>query len=367
MLFRSGVVLNGARLKDDLRLAIIVNNDYRHVSWIKAMEVAINRRFYYQEGGKQRTVAVAKNDYEIQLGPFPKYQLDPAHYLGTVMSIGFGESQGQVAERVRGCQRMLGSPDTARKAAWELEAIGTPEATEVLNLALANHDDEIRFYAAYSLAYLDRPESVPILQNLAKYQPKYRAHCLIGLCINDHPSARTALEGLLQEPESEVRYGAYHYLRQRDPRNPMVVGEPIGESFRCVQIPTTNPGIFVSMERRPEIVLMGGNQQLQIPKQLEPTPWLRITPLSSGLIRVAKRAMTGEINQTIITADIISLIKAMPAIGGNYGDIVHALDAVSQINGCSAPIAFHPLPRTDRKSTRLNSSHEWISRMPSSA
>ena len=24
-------------------------------------------------------------------------------------------------------------------------------------------------------------------------------------------------------------------------------------------------------------------------------------------------------------------------------------------------------PRTDRKSTRLNSSHEWISRMPSSA
>ena len=25
------------------------------------------------------------------------------------------------------------------------------------------------------------------------------------------------------------------------------------------------------------------------------------------------------------------------------------------------------VPRTDRKSTRLNSSHEWISRMPSSA
>ena len=29
--------------------------------------------------------------------------------------------------------------------------------------------------------------------------------------------------------------------------------------------------------------------------------------------------------------------------------------------------AFDPSLKTDRKSTRLNSSHEWISRMPSSA
>ena len=31
------------------------------------------------------------------------------------------------------------------------------------------------------------------------------------------------------------------------------------------------------------------------------------------------------------------------------------------------PDAYRDLPRLDRKSTRLNSSHEWISRMPSSA
>ena len=28
---------------------------------------------------------------------------------------------------------------------------------------------------------------------------------------------------------------------------------------------------------------------------------------------------------------------------------------------------FEPVDKVDRKSTRLNSSHEWISRMPSSA
>ena len=39
------------------------------------------------------------------------------------------------------------------------------------------------------------------------------------------------------------------------------------------------------------------------------------------------------------------------------------LEAFPEANG----FIFDGFPRTDRKSTRLNSSHEWISRMPSSA
>ena len=35
--------------------------------------------------------------------------------------------------------------------------------------------------------------------------------------------------------------------------------------------------------------------------------------------------------------------------------------------GMSEPDTGEPAPSPDRKSTRLNSSHEWISRMPSSA
>jgi hypothetical protein len=102
------------------------------------------------------------------------------------------------------------------------------------------------------------------------------------------------------------------------------------------------------MERRPEVILFGPTPELKIVKQLEPTPSLRITPMSSGLIRVAKRTLSGEILQTIITSDLVSLIKSMIAVQGNYGDLVHTLDAIERCGACSTALALHPLPRTGR-------------------
>ena len=55
-----------------------------------------------------------------------------------------------------------------------------------------------------------------------------------------------------------------------------------------------------------------------------------------------------------------SVVQAMDAINessGRIADIVHVIEGV----------AFQTNLLADRKSTRLNSSHEWISRMPSSA
>jgi len=343
-----GVILSGGRIKDESRMAILVSKDYRHVHWIKAMEAAINRRFYYQDGGKQVTVAKGRNDREIRIASLPKYRFDPTHYLGTILLLGFAENEKQVAERLESCRRMIGDPELARRAAWELEAIGSPEAMEVLKLALANENDHVRFYAAHSLAYMDQVECIPILENLARNFPKYRAHCLIGLCINEHASAREALESLLQDPDPEVRFGAYWYLHQRDSRNPMIAGEPVTDSFRLVRIQSEHSQVCVSMERRPEVVLFGPNPEIKLTQQLEPTPSLRVTPMPSGLIRVAKRTLSGEILQTIITPDFLSLVKSMVAVQGNYGDIVHTLDAIDQCGGCSASVALHPLPRTGR-------------------
>ncbi|MCY3007586.1 MAG: HEAT repeat domain-containing protein [Planctomycetota bacterium] len=343
-----GVILSGGKIKDESRMAILVSEDYRHVHWVKTMEASINRRFFYQDSGKQVTVAKGRNDREVKIAALPKYRFDPTHYLGTILSLGFAENQEQVNERLAGCRRMLGNPELARKAAWELEAIGSPEAAEALKLALANENDDVRFYAAYSLAYMDQPESVPILESLARIFPKYRAHCLIGLSVNQHASAREALESLLQDPDPEIRFGAYWYLHYRDSRNPMIAGEPIGESFRLVRIPSEHSLICVAMERRPEVILFGPTPELKIVKQLEPTPSLRITPMSSGLIRVAKRTLSGEILQTIITSDLVSLIKSMIAVQGNYGDLVHTLDAIERCGACSTAVAMHPLPRTGR-------------------
>ena len=50
-------------------------------------------------------------------------------------------------------------------------------------------------------------------------------------------------------------------------------------------------------------------------------------------------------------------------------DVINNFDTANNYSGLILPGVgnFDPAIRRDRKSTRLNSSHEWISRMPSSA
>jgi glyoxylase-like metal-dependent hydrolase (beta-lactamase superfamily II) len=59
-------------------------------------------------------------------------------------------------------------------------------------------------------------------------------------------------------------------------------------------------------------------------------------------------------------------VEPIPLLRDNYSWVLHdGRDAV--IVDPSYPEAENPAPILDRKSTRLNSSHRYISRMPSSA
>ena len=66
----------------------------------------------------------------------------------------------------------------------------------------------------------------------------------------------------------------------------------------------------------------------------------------------------------VLTASgaITGLLALQSVIDGNIRAALLWLIACQILDGIDGPIA-----RKDRKSTRLNSSHEWISRMPSSA
>jgi len=343
-----GVIIGGGKLLEAPKLGIRVDKDYRHVMVVRSIEKAINRRFFYQDASRLQTVATGKNDWHIVIETVPKYRWDPMHYMSTVLAIGFGESKEQVDERLAGCRRLLVQRETTRRAACELEAIGSPEAAEVLLEGLGCLDTEVRFHAAYSLAYLDRPECVPVLQNLAITEPAFRPLCLIGLAVNEHPSARDALNDLLQEAEPETRYGALLAIRQKNMRDPAVIGDTIGDVCNLIQIPSKIPLVVVSMEQKKEIVLYGGNAAIDLPGELSPTPSLRLVPLAGGLIRIAKRQSDGEMLQGIIANDLQSLLRALPSVEGNYGDVVHILDQLGQKGYISIPVAINPRPRAGR-------------------
>lgn len=343
-----GVVIGGGKLIEAPKLGIRVSKEWRHVMVVGAIAESINRRFFFQDGTRQQKVAEGKNDWHIELQTVPKYRWDPMHYLSTVMSIGFRESDEQVKERIEGCRKLLMRRETARKAACELEAIGKGPAADVLLEGLMGVDTEVRFHSAYSLAYLDRPECVSVLREIAIQEPAFRPLCLIGLGVNEHPSARTALLDMLQEEEPELRYGALLALRQRNPRDPIVLGEPVGEICQMIQLPSKYPMVAISLEQQKEIVVFGSNSSISLNRELSPTPSLRIVPLSGGLLRIAKMQLDGEVLQSIISNDIDSMIRAMPSVNANYDDLVQSLDQLGLGNHVTTRIAANPRPKAGR-------------------
>ena len=83
-------------------------------------------------------------------------------------------------------------------------------------------------------------------------------------------------------------------------------------------------------------------------------------------------AMTGLGSKTCLVPTMgalhqghAALIKAGKELVGKDGCVVVSDFVNPKQFGVSED--FEKYPRKDRKSTRLNSSHEWISRMPSSA
>ena len=81
-----------------------------------------------------------------------------------------------------------------------------------------------------------------------------------------------------------------------------------------------------------------------------------------------------QIGSPTYTVDLAKLLCDM-ALSDKYG-VYHATNegicswydfACEIFKQADIKIDVEPVPSTDRKSTRLNSSHEWISRMPSSA
>ena len=82
--------------------------------------------------------------------------------------------------------------------------------------------------------------------------------------------------------------------------------------------------------------------------------------------RYAATRFPGKLMQKIADQTIISMVY-QNAVGMNLFDDVVVVTDSDIISDEIKNIGGRVIKSQDRKSTRLNSSHEWISRMPSSA
>ncbi len=360
---RQGLILGGARILDTRHLGIRMRDTFAHPAASGQVGKAINERFFLYDGSTRRGVAIPKDDDYIQIDLAPKYRYDCDHYMNVILNIPFLEPAFDRKQRIERCQKLLHEPTTSKTAAWQLEAIGV-EAKEALKAGLNNPDPQIRFNAAYSLAYLDDDDAVPVLMGLIEEMPELRARALLALTILEPLAATEALEMLLQNPAPDVRYGAFHALYRKNPRDSNVMGEVLGDSVRghvarIVQVPSATQLVVVSLRDRPEIVCYGPVPIINLQTMVELNPRLLIRPDTQGNIRVVRleNSESNDVHSDNIAMttppDLWNVLRAIYRVGGSYNDMVRLMDTVVRHQWMDAMIAFDPRPGSERLQERL--------------
>ncbi len=339
-----GIVLSGARLLDTRMIGLKINSDFAHAMTSVALEKAINEHFFFFDGRDRRGVAKAKDDGFVELNLPTRYRQDPYHFLDAVLHLGFREKPDERTARLELAKRSLQEPTTARRAALQLETMGR-DGTTALQSALSHSNPEIRFYAAYSLAYMDDPLAVPALESLARDYRAFRKLSLVGLSLIEHYDAREAIERLLQFPEPEVRYGAVDALKQRADQSEIAFSK-LGDVANLVEVPSEIPMVAVSLQYHPEVAIFGNNPPIYLADFLEVSPRLVMRLDSLGGIRVSRFSRDGD-RVNVVTPDLKSVLDAIREVGGTYNDMVQFIDTASEKGILPYPVEWNPRPKRD--------------------
>lgn len=321
---RGRILGGGTTLKKGQRMLLLaIKPGKQNVLNSAMIETAINRRFHsYDKGIKVGMAKAKENDY-LELKIHPRYKDNIQRYVQVIRSIALRENEQQTLERLHRLEKQLGDPETASRAALQLEAIGHKGA-EALKTALASSDHEIRFYAAEALAYLDETAAAEPLAEVARDEPAFRVYALAALSTMQDYAAFERLRNLLDVHSAETRYGAFRALKQMNAKDPLVRGEMLGaeasgSQFSYHLLQTSGPPmVHVTRSRQAEIVLFGTDQRFGCPlRGLEAGNQILITSTKPGEVTVAKFAV-GEADQKRVVSDRLDdVIRAVTEVGGD--------------------------------------------------
>lgn len=356
----SGRILSGGLVQNDRQLGLVLRPKFQHVKLSTAIADAVNRRFYFFDGTTRRGVAKAMEDDFIRIDVHPRYRGHEERFMAVVRAVTVApESSGTQAKLVSLSDR-LKQPSTAFDAAIQLEAMGE-SAIPTLIEATRSSNPELRFYAAETLAYLDRNEAIDPLVNSARNEPAFRAPALAALQGLQHPTVPAAVRKLLDEPSLETRYGAMTTLRDRKDAKKMLEPENLGGKFRLYVIPSQGPAaVIVSLNRKPEVVLLGNVAKPAIESFFIGPTGLVFRTISAGeAVGVSGNPSDAKIRisrfrpgQPDAFAEVegtwAGLMRGITEVGGGYGDAVATLRMAKEQHILTDQLAFDPLPKFQR-------------------
>ncbi|MEX0585164.1 MAG: flagellar basal body P-ring protein FlgI, partial [Pirellulales bacterium] len=344
MLLR-GYVPGGGVSTKDRDLGLMLKEELQDARTSDMLAKTINARFHLYVKGTQQGVGTAKTDKYVELKVHPRYKDNVARYIAVVRSIAIAETAPQRAKRLKSLERQFMDPITSARASIKLEAMGR-EAIHVLRKGIASDNEEVRFYSAEALAYLDDDAAAKPLAEAARLEPAFRANALTALSAMKDVSAYDELRKLLDVPSAETRYGAFRALWTMEPTDPKVRGEGINGKFSYHVIDTSGPPmIHVTSTFRPEVVLFGREHRFSSPCALDAGSSLVVRVNPSGDVTISKLAPDKPVEKLTVANDVDAVIHAMAQLGGNYCDIVQMLQSAKAKQSLASRFEVDALPR----------------------
>ena len=353
-----GLILSGARVTKARTFGLVIKNADKSVYLSKQIGEMLNRRFHTYVHGTKRGVATPKNDAYVDLILHPRYKHNIPRYIRVIRAVPLRETASEKLERLALLENQLNDPISASNAAIKLEAIGK-DAIPILRKALESKDQEIRFYAAEALAYLDDSNAATHLGDAARDVPAFRVFALTALSTMDDIGASDELKALLDSPSAETRYGAFRALWGMNSADPTISGVFLNERVHLHQIPSkAAPLVHVTRTFRPEVVLFGDGHRLAAPATLEAGKHLLIRVESESRVTIS-RFVVGEPDKRVeVPNNLAEVIKALVELGAHYPDVVQCLHEANRTRVLSARLEVDKYPQTGRRYNRAGGSDE---------
>jgi flagellar basal body P-ring protein FlgI len=341
-----GRVLGGGICLTSREMGLVLKDKNILVS--SQIGAAVNRRFHTFSTGIKQGMARPKTDEFIELKIHPRYKDNIERYVRVIRALPVRETPQQQEARIRLLERQLLDPITSAVAAVRLEALGK-DGIDVLRKGLEAKEEEIRFYSAEALAYLDESAAAAPLGQLAREVPAFRAYALAALSAMDDYAAYEALRELLNCPSAETRYGAFRSMWAMNAKDSMVKGEELGEQFSYHVLDVKEPAmVHVTRSYRPEIVLFGADQVLRAPITIEAGKDILINSLDDEQVTISRFAPGEPDQKRVVTNKVDDVIRAIVDLGGNYPDVVQALQAAKKDGNLTSRFEMDAVPHGGR-------------------
>jgi hypothetical protein len=131
--------------------------------------------------------------------------------------------------------------------------------------------------------------------------------------------------------------------------DPQLRGEHLNDKFWLHVMPSAGPPmVHVTHSYRPEVVMFGENQQFRLPITLEAGNSIIVKSQPDGQIRISRFRANQPDQRRTVDDSVAELIRGIVDIGGDYPDVVQALQEAKASGALESRFAVDALPERGR-------------------